>query len=71
MTNIVLDRIVTLASRGYNIRFTPFFSKDAIEILVIKNNLRAAQVVTIEEIERSKFEVVLYAINRLANLVDA
>lgn len=71
MSDAVLERVVNLVSEGYDVRFTDFFSKDAIRICVRKNYRDAAQVVTIEEIKQSKFDAVLYAINRLVNLVDA
>ena len=65
----VLERIVKLASKGYDVRFTWYYS-DTIQIRVTKNYLNAAQVLSLEEIKQSKFDVVLYAINRLVQVVD-
>lgn len=65
----VLERIIKLASKGYDVRFTWYY-RDDIQIRVTKNFLNAAQVLSLEEIEQSKFDVVLYAINRLVQVVD-
>ena len=65
----VLKRIVELAAKGYNVRFNWYY-KDAIQIRVSKNYLNAAQVLSIDEIEMSKIDVIMYALNRLVQVVD-
>lgn len=69
ISEAVLKRIVTLASKGYDVRFSWGYGR-AIQIRVTKNGLNAAHLLPLDEIERSNFDVMLYAINRLVQIVD-
>ena len=69
MSDKVLELIINLASEGYDVRFLDFYG-NAIEIRVCRNNLKAARVLSIDEIRQSKFDVIYYAINRLVEVVN-
>ena len=70
MSNEVLKRIVDLASKGYIVRFEPDFDDGYIGVRMSKHNFHAEHYISIEEIERSNFDVIMYAINRLVQAVD-
>ena len=69
MTDKVLNRIIELASKGYDVRFMYYYG-DAIQICVSYNNHHAARVISMDEISQCKFDVILYAINRLVEVLD-
>ena len=69
ISDAVLDRVVKLASKGYTVRFS-YDHVGYITICIIKNGYKARQYVSLEEIELSKFDVIMYAINRLVQEVD-
>lgn len=69
ISDVVLDRVVKLASKGYTVRFS-YDYVGYITVCIIKNGYKARQSVSLEEIEQSKFDVIMYAINRLVQEVD-
>lgn len=51
MSDKVLELIVNLASEGYDVRFSDFYG-DAIQIRVTRNNLKAAHVISMDEVKQ-------------------
>ena len=60
----VLSRIVSLASQGYDVRFLSDYN-NWIKIRLSKSCYIVEHVVSIEELEKSRFDIVLYIIDRL------
>ena len=69
MSDKVLELILNLASEGYIVCFSDFYG-DAIQIRVTRNNLNTAHVISMDEVKQCKFDVILYAINRLVEVID-
>jgi hypothetical protein len=69
MSDEILNRILELASKGYDVRFLYYYG-DAIQVRVSKNGHHAARVMSMDQLVTAKFNALLYAINRLVEVID-
>lgn len=69
MSDKVLNRIIELASKGYDVRFLYCYG-DAIQVRVSKNGHHAAHVIHKDEVDMCKFDIILYTIDRMVPIVD-
>ena len=72
MSNKLLEKIMSLLSDGYEVRFMPFYVEDGVEIRLSKNYHHVARIVDLIEIHqshawKSEEDAILYY---LENLVD-
>ncbi len=70
MSYQVINRIVELATKGYIVQISSDFMPNSINIRMSMNDHHAMRVLSVEEIEQSNFDVMLYAINRLVDVLD-
>jgi hypothetical protein len=70
MSDKVLMRIMDLAAHGYDVRFSYFYGNE-VQLRVSKNGVNAAHILTKDEMEQAKFDMLLYCINRCVELIDA
>lgn len=54
MTNKLLEKIMSLLSDGYEVRFMPFYVEDGVEIRLSKNYHHVARIIDLIEIHQCK-----------------
>ena len=71
MSDNVLERIVDLMFQGYDVRFMPVFKDACFDIRIRKDNYTVAHTITKEMLDKTRFDVVLYTIDRIVDELEA